>query len=111
MNTISRISSSLGAYVAATLQNALITTLLFVVGFALAGMPWWFVVGLICGILNLVPYLGPILSLGVAILAGYLSTDDYARIAVLGGVWLAVQILDGFVLSPRAAGKAGVHPI
>ena len=28
-----------------------------------------------------------------------------------GGVWLVVQIVEGFVLSPRAAGRSGVHPV
>jgi predicted PurR-regulated permease PerM len=31
--------------------------------------------------------------------------------AIVAGIWLAIQILDGFILSPRAAGRAGVPPI
>lgn len=111
MNTVSRITRSLGAYVMALLQNAVLLTLLYMVGFAMAGVPWWFAVGLLCGALNLLPHLGPVLALGAALLVQFLATEDFVRLATVGGVWLAVQMIDGFLLSPRAAGKAGVNPI
>jgi len=107
----SQIAHSLAAYLKATLQNAIITLLLFVAGFAIAGVPWWPVTGLLCGALNLFPHLGPVLSLGLALLIQYFATEDWTRLAIVAGIWLAIQILDGFVLSPRAAGRAGVPPI
>lgn len=110
MNTASRIGTSLTTYAGALLQNALITTLLFMVGFAVAGVPWWFLTGLICGLLNLVPSLGPILSLGLGRYVQFLGSEDWTALAWVGGIWLVIQIIDGFVLSPRAAGKAGVNP-
>jgi predicted PurR-regulated permease PerM len=107
----SQISHSLGAYLKATLKNAIITNLLFVIGFAIAGVPWWPLTGLLCGTLNLLPHLGPILSLGLGLVIQYFASEDWTRMAIVGGVWLAIQILDGFVLSPGAAGRAGVSPI
>lgn len=110
MSTASRIGSSLAAYASAILKNALITTLLFMAGFAVAGVPWWFLTGAVCGILNLVPSLGPILSLALGLYVQFLGSESWTDLLWVGGVWLAIQILDGFVLSPRAAGKAGVNP-
>ena len=112
MNTASRIGSSLGAYFRTLVQNAVISILLFIAGLAIAGVPWWFLTGFVCGIVNLIPHLGSVLALGLALLVTYLGTsDDWVRLAIVGGVWLVIQILEGFVLSPRAAGKAGVHPL
>jgi predicted PurR-regulated permease PerM len=110
MNTASRIGTSLASYAGALLRNALITTLLFMAGFAVAGVPWWFLTGLVCGLLNLIPSLGPILSLGLGLYVQFLGSEDWTALAWVGGIWLVIQILDGFVLSPRAAGKAGVNP-
>lgn len=110
MNTASRIGSSLAAYAGAVVQNAAITTLLFMVGFAIAGVPWWFLTGLFCGLLNLVPSLGPILSLGLGLYVQFLGSENWGDLAWVGGVWLLIQIVEGFVLSPRAAGRAGVNP-
>src|SRR3954453_16502475 len=98
MTTGSRIRSSLGAYFFALLQNALISTLMFIAGFAIAGVPWWFVTGLICGVLNLIPYLGSLLSLCLGLLVTYLGkSDDWVHLAIVGGVWLVIQIVEGFV--------------
>ncbi len=111
MNTASRIFTSLAQYAKALLVNALVTTLLFMLGFALAGVPWWLLTGFVCGILNLIPNLGPLLSLGLGLYIQFLGTEDWTSLAMVGAVWLVIQIIDGFVLSPRAAGKAGVSPI
>src|SRR4051812_44254312 len=106
MRTASRVRTALSAYVLALLQNAAITTLLFVAGFAMAGVSNWFLTGLVCGILNLIPWLGSILSLGLALLVAWAGSGghDWTPLAFAAAVWLLVQVIDGFVLSPRAAG-------
>lgn len=108
---VSEIGHSLGAYLKATVVNAGITILLFVVGFAIAGVPWWPVTGIVCGLINLFPYIGSLLALGLALLIQFFANDEWTRLAAVGGVWLGVQIVDGFILSPRAASKSGVNPI
>ena len=104
------IGKSLGAYLKAQLQNALITVGLFIVGFAVTGVPWWPLTGFVCGIVDLIPPLGPLISLLLALYARWLTTDDWVHLAYVGAAWLVIQIIDGFVLSPRAAGRAGVNP-
>ena len=106
-----RIFRSLGAYVTALVHNAIITALLYSMGFALAGVPWWLMAGMVCGALNPVPVFGSILALGFVLLIQLFAWGSWIPLAKAGIVWLIVQIIDGFVLSPRAAGKAGVHPI
>jgi predicted PurR-regulated permease PerM len=105
------IRRSLGAWLKASLQNAVITVLLFCAGFAIAGVPWWLLSGAICGVVNLVPYLGPVLALGLGLLIEFLATANWTALAAVAGVWLTVQIIDGFILSPRAAGRSGVNPL
>jgi hypothetical protein len=41
MGVGSQIFQSLSAYVRAQLQNAVILILLYILGFAIAGVPWW----------------------------------------------------------------------
>ena len=103
--------ASLSAYVRASVQNALIVALLYCVGFAIAGVPWWAFTGLVCGLLNAIPQIGAVLALGFVLLVELFFTDDWLGMAYATGVWLLVQIVEGFVLSPRAAGRAGVHPV
>src|SRR3979411_2322450 len=105
MATGSRILESLGAYIKAQFQNAIIVIVLYIAGFAITGVPWWLLTGFVCGVVNLIPHLGPVITLFLAVLLKWFVTDDWVQIAYVAGVWLLIQIVDGFILSPRAAGR------
>jgi len=92
---------------------ALLQGLLFAIGFSLVGLRYGFVLGLLLGFLNIVPYLGSILGLGVTLPLGYFQQG--------GGPWLVlwvlvvftvVQLIEGYVLTPRIMGeRTGLHPM
>jgi predicted PurR-regulated permease PerM len=105
------ILQSLGAYLKAQVQNIAILIGLYMIGFALTGVPWWVLTGLLCGLLQQVPYLGSVLALGLGVGLRALTSDGWMPALYVFGMWLAIQIVDGFVLSPRAAGRAGVSPL
>lgn len=111
MGVGSQIVSSLGAYLKAQAQNALVIVLLYIAGFAILGVPWWFLTGWVCGGINLIPYLGPVIALALALLFKAIVLKSWIELLYVFGLWLLIQIADGFVLSPRAAGRAGVHPL
>ena len=79
------------------------------IGLALVGIPAWFVMGLMMGILEFVPYLGPILATLPIILFSLplgLSKTLWAL-----GVVIVVQQLEGSLLSPHLmAGATRLHP-
>jgi len=110
MGVASEVASSLGAYLKAQAWNALIVIALYTIGFALTGVPWWPLTGPLAGVLNLIPHLGPLLALAIPLLVKWLTSDQLMPLVWIGVVWLVIQTLDGFVLSPRAAGRAGVNP-
>jgi predicted PurR-regulated permease PerM len=112
MSTTREIAASLGAWLKASLINAVVLVLLFTIGLAIVGVPWWLFFGLACGVLNLLPWIGPVLSLLVAAYAGlFVPAEGWTGAAMTSAVWLLIQIIDGFVLAPRAASRAGVHPL
>ena len=110
MAVASQIVQSLRAYLHAQVQNAGILILLYIAGFAIAGVPWWLLTGILCGLLNLIPHFGSILALGLALLVQFLAKDGWEPLAYVGGAWMIIQIVDGFVLAPRAAARSGVNP-
>jgi predicted PurR-regulated permease PerM len=105
-----QIAGSLGAYLKAQIQNAGIVVCLYIAAFAVTGVPWWLLTGLLCGVLNVVPNLGPVLALSLALLLKWFAGGGWIEVAYTAGAWLAIQLIDGFFLSPRAAGRAGVNP-
>lgn len=111
MGTVRAVVRALGAYLKAQVQNAAIVIALYVIGFAVTGVPWWGLAGLLCGLLQLIPHLGSLVALGIALMLRGLASGDWLQLLAVFGVWLAIQIVDGFVLSPRAAGRAGIEPV
>jgi predicted PurR-regulated permease PerM len=106
------IRHALSAYLKAQAQNIAAIVGLYCIGFALTGVPWWLLTGIVCGLLQQVPWLGSVLALTLAIaLRALTTTTGWEPLAWIFGVWLAIQVLDGFVLSPRAAGRAGISPL
>ena len=87
--------------------------LLFAVGFMLIGLQYGFVLGLMLGFLNVIPYLGSILGLAIALPLAYFQTGDglFILIRVIV-VFVIVQMVEGYVLTPRVMGKkTGLHPL
>src|SRR4051794_15683702 len=105
------VGTTLASYAKAQAVNALIVLLLYEAGFAAAGVPWWAATAFFCWLISLIPTIGSLLSLGIALFVTWAATPRWEPLAWVGGVWLVIQIVDGFVLSPRAAKHAGVNPI
>lgn len=79
------------------------------VGLLLAGLPAWLLLGLFMGLMEAVPYLGPLVA-ALPILLFALPRGTAATLWALAVV-LAVQQAEGSVLSPRLmAGATRLHP-
>jgi predicted PurR-regulated permease PerM len=90
---------------------AAILGILYALGFGVIGVDLAIGVGLLAGVMALVPYLGNVVAVGLASSLCVLEFGfDWHLLAVLG--WYAVvQNLEGFVLTPRiVGGSVGLHP-
>jgi predicted PurR-regulated permease PerM len=87
--------------------------LLFAIGFSLAGLKFGFVLGLVLGLLNIIPYLGNIVGLGVALpLAWFQDGGGPWTLLWVLLVFMAVQLIEGYLLTPRIMGdRTGLHPM
>jgi predicted PurR-regulated permease PerM len=92
---------------------AFLQGILLAVGFSLAGLRYGIVIGLVLGFLNVIPYLGSIIGLGVALpLALFQSDGGWTKLAFVLLVFLVVQAIEGYVLTPRIMGeRTGLHPL
>ncbi len=92
---------------------ALIQGLLFAVGFQLVGLSYGLILGLLLGFLNVIPYLGSIVGLSVALpLALFQPGGGWALVGWVLVVFSVVQMIEGYVLTPRIMGEqTGLHPM
>lgn len=102
------------AFFRGQLLIGLIMGVLLATGFSVAGLKFGLAIGLLTGLLNVVPYLGSILGLSVALPLAYLQPESggLPLVAICLGLFAAVQLLDGWFLTPRIMGRqTGLHPV
>ncbi|RMH19435.1 MAG: AI-2E family transporter [Acidobacteria bacterium] len=101
------------AFFRGQLLIALLQGALFAVGFSLVGLRFGLVLGLTLGFLNVVPYLGNIVGLAVAVpLALFQQGGGLLTLGLVLAVFTAVQMIEGYVLTPRIMGEqTGLHPM
>lgn len=88
---------------------------LFALGFALVGLPLAVVLGLVLGVLNMVPYLQIVGFIPAVLLAGVQALDTgtsfFTALALVLAVFVVVQAIQDLVLTPRFLGQAmGLSP-
>jgi predicted PurR-regulated permease PerM len=84
---------------------------LYAVGFTVIGVDLAIGVGLLAGALALVPYLGNVVAVGTASALVILEFGIDWHLGAVIGWYVVVQLLEGFVLTPRIVGQSvGLHP-
>jgi len=81
------------------------------IGYLIAAVPFAIPLGLLIGVLNLVPFLAAIVGLPITLAICYLHYLDFAHPIYALIVFLIVQALDNFLLSPIQGKSVGLHPI
>ncbi len=81
------------------------------IGFSLIGLNYGLLLGVMTGILGIIPYLGVMMSFIPAVIIGIVQFGDW-RVALVVGVFVTVQFLEGMVISPKIIGdRVGMHPL
>ncbi len=75
-----------------------------------------FFIGLVMGVLNVVPYIGPLIGAGISIFVGILHPMEWATagqmILIIGGTLLACKGFDDFVIQPTLYSTTSkAHPL
>jgi predicted PurR-regulated permease PerM len=84
----------------------LIEGALYGLGFMLVGMPYGFVIGFLLGVINLVPLLGTVCCLPVALLLAFFGDDgSILRLIGVTCVWACGQFADGYAITPLIQGN------
>ena len=93
------VGTALGSFVRGQLLVALIVGIASSLGMWAIDLPFWLLIGMLAGLLNLIPFLGPFvggaLASGVALLAGDLTQAIWAV-----AIFTAIQQVDNHVVTP-----------
>jgi predicted PurR-regulated permease PerM len=112
---ISDLESGMNHYFRGQALIALIVGVLFIIGFSFIGLPMAIIMGLLIGVLNMVPYLKAV-ALIPSVLLGLLQSAETGKsfITVLIGiavVFIVIQTIEDMILTPKIMGKiTGLNP-
>ena len=104
------IDLKLGAYVRGQGLLILIVGTVLSLAFWSIGLPYWLLVGVFAGIVELVPVIGPLTAGAVAVGVGLTVSWQVALAA--GLIVLVVRLLEDYIVIPRVLGEAvGLSPL
>jgi predicted PurR-regulated permease PerM len=109
-DTWALIEAKLGAYVRGQLVMVTFVSTVLASAFFALGLPYWLLLGVFAGLVEMVPVVGPLIAgvaaIGVALTQGW-QTAALAAVAVYG-----LRLLQDYVINPKVMGRAvGLSPL
>jgi predicted PurR-regulated permease PerM len=104
------IEAKLGAFVRGQLVMITFVSTVLSLAFWAIGLPYWLLLGVFAGIVEIVPVIGPLVAAVAAILSG-LTVDLRTAILAAVAVW-GLRLLQDYIIGPRVLGHAvGLSPL
>ncbi len=98
-------------YIRGQLLEASMVGVLSAIVLYFIGIDYALVIGIIAGICNMIPYIGPIVGTVLAVIMALLSGQPITAVWAIIGM-LAVQQIDNNLLAPKIVGDSvGLHPV
>ena len=108
---IARVDRVLGQYIRGQIIVCGFIAVITAMGLAILGIRYAVILGVMAGLLSLIPLIGVAISLVVASMITLLDADPLFGVGKVAVVFAAVQFIEGNFLSPRLLGsRVGLHP-
>lgn len=100
----------LSAYIVGQLSLSVLMTVVIFLGMLALGIPYPLVIGLLAGVVEMIPVVGPIVGAVPAILLGLAESSGLAVKVLI--FYIVVQQLDAHLVMPKLMGSVtNVHPV
>jgi len=106
------IDRTLAGYARGQATVCFVLGVFYAIGLTLVGLDFGLIVGLLAGILSFIPYVGTITGFVTSMGLALAQFSDTLSIAMVFGVFLIGQVLEGQFLTPKLVGdRIGLHPV
>ncbi|WP_034550757.1 AI-2E family transporter [Carnobacterium funditum] len=107
---LGQMNNTIASYISGQSLVCLMVGIFTFIGYLIIGMPYALLLGIIAGITNIIPYVGPYIGAAPAVIIGLTISPTKAILVAL--VVLVVQQIDGNFISPNVIGKTlAIHPL
>jgi len=109
---VSEVDTLLGQYLRGQIKVLMIMAAYYSIALAIAGYHLWAPIGILSGLLMIVPYVGFAVSLVFALIDGMLVMGPLYAMLTVALIYGVAQALESFVITPRLVGESiGLHPL
>jgi predicted PurR-regulated permease PerM len=106
------VDRTLSGFVRGQASVCLVLAAFYGTALTLAGLKFGLVVGLLAGMLSFIPFVGSILGFAASLGIALFQFDQTWQVAIIVGIFLFGQAVEGNVLTPRLVGdRIGLHPV
>ncbi len=112
LDLLKQIDIKIAGFVRGQISIAFILAIAYAVALSIAGLKYGFLIGLISGFISVIPLVGSTLGLIVSIAVAWFQSGDIMFVGIIGGIFIAGQLIEGNILSPKIVGDSvGLHPL
>lgn len=102
----------LAGYIRGQTHVCLIIGTFYAIALTIAGLEFSVFIGMATGLLLFVPYVGMLFGCTVGLLVAFFQFGDLQHVAIIAGIFLVGQIIEGMFITPNLVGnKVGLHPV
>jgi predicted PurR-regulated permease PerM len=106
------IDQTLAGFIRGQATVCLLMGAFYAFALSLAGLDFGLVLGFLVGLLIFIPFLGGAIGATLAILLAVTQFDNWASVAIVAGIFVVGQSLEGNVLTPKLVGdRVHLHPV
>lgn len=109
---IADINLTMSGYIRGQTMVCLIMATFYSIGFTSIGLNSGFALGLFCGIITFVPFIGAIFAFLVSVLICFIQFLSVTKLVILVALFAIAQFIEGHFLVPNLVGKrVNLHPV
>ncbi len=112
ISLIHKIDRQLGSYIRGQMMVSLCIGILAIVALAILKVPYFFLIGSVAGLANMIPYFGPIVGAIPAVILNVIDKGSLRAALYVIAAFLIIRLIDDTLVSPNILGRSlKIHPL
>jgi len=109
---VGEVDQAIASFLRGQLTIAMILASINAIGLTLMGIPFGFLIGVVAGLANMIPYMSLVVGLAPAMVLCWAEYQSWPMLIGVVAIFSGSQLLEGTVLSPRILSKSvNLHPV
>jgi len=110
--SLGEIDPSLSGFIRGQLSVCFLLGLFYAIALSVMGLEYGFLVGVMAGVLSLIPYIGSLFGLVASVGLAFYQFGGWEYPAIALAIFIIGQLVEGNYLTPKLVGESvGLHPL